>query len=317
MNYIDLLLLIIIALSIRSGIQKGFILGMVELICWLGSLLLTFFVYPYIVSFLDTQRIASGFWALGLTFLLTLFAIRFALSYLSEWFLVSITPDLHTNKLNRVSGMIPGLLSGVIYAALSAALILLLPVSEKLTQEARESKIASGLSSSVEKAEAAFSPVLNNVSRSITKITIPPGSEKFIQLGFRVKNPKPRTDLETKMLIMVNQERLKAGLPPLNADPEIAKVARRHSNDMFARGYFSHISPEGATPLDRIREANIRFLTAGENLALAQTLKMAHSGLMNSPGHKANILHKSFGRLGIGILDGGIHGLMVTQNFRN
>ncbi len=38
---------------------------------------------------------------------------------------------------------------------------------------------------------------------------------------------------------------------------------------------------------------------------------------MNSPGHRANILHKDFGRVGIGIMDGGIRGLMVTQNFRD
>lgn len=63
--------------------------------------------------------------------------------------------------------------------------------------------------------------------------------------------------------------------------------------------------------------ANIRFVVAGENLALAQNLLLAHDGLMNSPGHRANILREAFGRVGIGILDGGIYGLMVTQKFRN
>ncbi len=67
----------------------------------------------------------------------------------------------------------------------------------------------------------------------------------------------------------------------------------------------------------RIREANIRFSTAGENLALAPSMQIAHSGLMKSPGHRANILRPEFGRVGIGIMDGGIHGLMVTQDFRN
>jgi uncharacterized protein YkwD len=38
---------------------------------------------------------------------------------------------------------------------------------------------------------------------------------------------------------------------------------------------------------------------------------------MNSPGHKANILHKTYGKIGIGIADGGIRGLMVTQVFKN
>ena len=94
-------------------------------------------------------------------------------------------------------------------------------------------------------------------------------------------------------------------------------MARRHSADMFARGYFAHDTPEGLDPFARMREAHVRYLTAGENLALAPTLLVAHSGLMNSPGHRANILHPQFGRLGIGIMDGGIRGLMVSQEFRD
>jgi uncharacterized protein YkwD len=86
---------------------------------------------------------------------------------------------------------------------------------------------------------------------------------------------------------------------------------------MFARGYFSHITPEGLSPFDRMKKLKVRFLAAGENLALGQTLNICHRGLMNSPGHRANILNRAFGRVGIGILDGGFYGLMITQNFRN
>jgi uncharacterized protein YkwD len=95
------------------------------------------------------------------------------------------------------------------------------------------------------------------------------------------------------------------------------EVARAHSKDMFVKSYFSHINKDNESPAQRARNAGVRFITAGENLALAPTLKLAHEGLMNSPGHRANILRRSFGRVGIGILDGGKHGLMVTQNFRN
>jgi uncharacterized protein YkwD len=86
---------------------------------------------------------------------------------------------------------------------------------------------------------------------------------------------------------------------------------------MFARGYFSHVSPDGKDLADRMQRAKAGYLTAGENLALAPTLFSAHSGLMRSPGHRANILRPQFGRVGIGILDGGTRGLMVTQAFRN
>jgi uncharacterized protein YkwD len=66
-----------------------------------------------------------------------------------------------------------------------------------------------------------------------------------------------------------------------------------------------------------MNKAGVKFRTAGENLALAPTLQLAHTGLMNSPGHRANILRPEFGRLGIGIMDGGYHGIMVSQEFRN
>jgi uncharacterized protein YkwD len=97
----------------------------------------------------------------------------------------------------------------------------------------------------------------------------------------------------------------------------LTAVARQHSADMLARGYFSHYSPEGKTALDRLRAQRIAFLIAGENLALAPTVTVAHTGLMHSPGHRANILRPQFGKVGIGILDAGRHGIMVTQNFSN
>ena len=52
----------------------------------------------------------------------------------------------------------------------------------------------------------------------------------------------------------------------------------------------------------------IKSLTIFENLALAQTVEIAHSGLMKSKGHRENILNSKFNRVGIGIMDGGIYG---------
>ena len=86
---------------------------------------------------------------------------------------------------------------------------------------------------------------------------------------------------------------------------------------MFQQGYFSHVSPGGKGPFDRMRNDGVQFTNAGENIALAPTLDIAHSGLMHSPGHRANILRPEFGRLGIGIVDGGKYGLMISQEFRN
>jgi len=148
-------------------------------------------------------------------------------------------------------------------------------------------------------------------------MTVPVDSQKSVPLPFKSSQAKVRPDLEARMLEMVNEERARQGLKPVKADPELAEVARAHSRDMLARGYFSHVSPDGGSLNDRMRKREVRFFFAGENLALAPTLRAAHQGLMNSPGHRANILRPQFGRLGIGVLDSGSHGLMVTQNFRN
>ena len=94
-------------------------------------------------------------------------------------------------------------------------------------------------------------------------------------------------------------------------------MGRKHSSDMFARGYFAHYTPEGESPFDRMNAAGVKYVSAGENLALAPTLMLAHNGLMNSPGHRANILRPQFGRVGIGIVDGGVRGLMISQEFKN
>jgi uncharacterized protein YkwD len=84
---------------------------------------------------------------------------------------------------------------------------------------------------------------------------------------------------------------------------------------MFKTGYFSHYTPEGLSPFDRMTEADIIFTYAGENLALAPSEALAMKGLMQSPGHKANILSNNFHRVGIGVLDGGIYGEMFCQEF--
>jgi uncharacterized protein YkwD len=178
--------------------------------------------------------------------------------------------------------------------------------------------MVNGLAVYSERLEAALHPVFGEaIAETLNLLIIRPESNERVALPYTVAVSRPRPDLEARMLQLVNRERIAAGLRPLAPDPELTEVARRHSADMFARGYFAHNTPEGRDPFDRMHEANVRFLTAGENLALAPTLEIAHRGLMNSPGHRANILNPDFGRVGIGIMDGGMRGLMVSQEFRN
>jgi uncharacterized protein YkwD len=224
----------------------------------------------------------------------------------------------HAHAANRVLGLLPGAADGLLHAMILALLLLSLPLHDGLSAQAGESALAARLAVPAEWMESRLTPIFEPaVSRTMNRMMVKPQSSESVPLGFTVQDPKPRPDLEAGMLRLVNEERAAQGLRPLQADPELAEVARAHSRDMFARGYFSHVTPDGQDPFERMRQAQVKYRTAGENIALAATLPMAHRGLMNSPGHRANILRPAFARVGIGIVDGGRHGQMVTQNFRN
>ena len=109
---------------------------------------------------------------------------------------------------------------------------------------------------------------------------------------------------EQKMIQLVNQERQKAGVSPLTIDPELSRVARIKSQDMKDNGYFSHTSPTYGSPFDMMKSFGITYRTAGENIALNSSVEGAHTSLMNSEGHRENIMNSSFTHIGIGIVDG-------------
>lgn len=317
-NVFDLLLVALVLLSVWNGWRRGFILGLLDLLRWAGSLLLGLRFYQQVAHWLAPHAFWPEVWNPPVAFLITTSVAGFLIHLLGYQFLKRLPRDIHQRRTNRLFGTLPGLVSGLISAAIASALLLSVPLPDGWRERARESALANSLAGYTEELEAALAPVFDEAIRqTLNKLTIQPESSERVQLPYTVADTKPRPDLEAQMLEMVNREREAVGLKPLAPDPELTEVARRHSADMFARGYFAHVTPEGRSPFDRINEAGVRYRTAGENLALAPTLPIAHKGLMNSPGHRANILRPEFGRLGIGIMDGGRRGLMVTQNFRN
>ena len=120
---------------------------------------------------------------------------------------------------------------------------------------------------------------------------------------------------EKRMLGLVNEARRQNGLQPLVMDAQLQAAARAHSLDMYKRRYFSHITPDGKTPFQRLRAMHISFLAAGENIALAPSVDPAEESLMTSPEHRANILSPDYLRVGIGVLSAAGYEEMFTQEF--
>jgi uncharacterized YkwD family protein len=128
------------------------------------------------------------------------------------------------------------------------------------------------------------------------------------------KSVSGESAMESQMLALVNQERAKAGLPALTSDPLLVKVARTKSQDMASRNYFSHQSPTYGSPFDMMRSFGVTYRAAGENIALNQSTPAAHTALMNSTGHRENILGRQYTKVGIGIVRGP-RGYLFTQEF--
>jgi uncharacterized protein YkwD len=318
-NLIDILLIVVVLLSVLNGWRRGFILGVLDLFGWALVVVAGLRFYQPVARWLGAH---VGFWSevwnRPIAFILIAILTGVLVQVVGRALLRRMSKDVHKKATNKLFGIIPGLANGLITAALVAALLLTMPFGEGLRERARESPLANQLAGYAEQLEAVLHPVFAEaVAETLNLLTIQPESHERVTLRYKVANPRPRPDLEARMLELVNKERVAAGLKPLAPDAELREVARSHSSDMFARGYFAHDTPEGDDPFDRMREAKVSFVTAGENLALAPTVQVAHRGLMNSPGHRANILHKDFGRVGIGIMDGGIRGVMISQEFRN
>ncbi len=128
-------------------------------------------------------------------------------------------------------------------------------------------------------------------------------------------NANALTSQEQEMLKLVNEARAQNNVSPLKIDMELSNVARIKSQDMIDNNYFSHNSPTYGSPFDMMKDFGIQYVRAGENIAGNQNAQKAHDALMNSPGHRKNILSADFTHIGLGIKKGGSYGNMYTQMF--
>lgn len=317
LNLVDVALFLVVLAGALSGWSRGFVYSALDLLTLAASLAAAFLGYRWPAAWAAALLPQLGEWAAPLAFVLLFFLVHFLFGALTLAAARLAPPAVHRKAGNRLLGLLPGLANGSIHAVVAAVVLLTVPLGP-LTAWARDSALATGLAQPAEWAEVELAPIFDPaVHRTLQALTVDPESRKTIALHTRVAQAEPRPDLEASMLDLVNDERTRRGLEPLAADPLLAELARAHSRDMFARGYFSHVTPDGRDLSERMRAAHLGYLAAGENLALAPTLAAAHTGLMHSPGHRANILRRQFGRVGIGVLDGGRQGLMVTQDFRN
>ena len=121
---------------------------------------------------------------------------------------------------------------------------------------------------------------------------------------------------QKEVVRLVNVERSKRGLKELSFNTQLSNVATLKSQDMIDQNYFSHTSPTYGSPFDMMKQFNISYKTAGENIAKGQkTPEEVVNAWMNSQGHRENILSTNFTDIGVGVAKSSNGTLYWTQMF--
>jgi uncharacterized protein YkwD len=145
------------------------------------------------------------------------------------------------------------------------------------------------------------------------------------------------SDLEARLLALINTERGLQRVAPLAADEKLSEIARKHSADMAGRVYFKHADPEGRGPRQRLNAAAYSCeRRMGENIFLISVYSgvttrgrrteyewnsvddLAEATMkawMNSDDHRDNILQVEYDRTGIGVAVGEDNKAYITQMF--
>jgi len=317
-NWVDLVILLVLFYFLSVGWSVGFWATLADFLSFLLSLLVALRGYQFTAALLRSNFSLSHSVSNALGFLLTAVLAQVILGYLLGKLVEKIPIRLWRLWWTKVLAIFAAIGQGLVLIAFGLTLILGLPILPKIKADVTDSKIGGLIVQKTSGVEVKINEIFGGVIEdSLTYLTIQPGSRERIPITTTTTEEGLRVDekAEAEMFRLVNEERRERGVFELEWRPEVVPVARTHAKDMWERSYFGHISPEGEDAGDRLERQGVEYIIAGENLALAPTVSTAHTGLMNSEGHRENILEAKFGRVGIGVIDNGVYGKMFVQIF--
>jgi uncharacterized membrane protein required for colicin V production len=316
LNYIDLIIFLVLAYFISEGLRHGFWVLLADFISFLASLILSLSTYKYLAIPLRNLAGLAYSFSNALGFLISAIVLEAAAGFVLGHLIGKIPEKYWKHKLNKIFGLIPAVGEAIVLISFFLVLALAFPIKPSIKNDIEESKVGRILLDKTTAVENSVNEVFGGVVEdSLTFLTIKPGNREVIALQVDKINLSVDGEAEREDWELINKERQVLGITPLTWSEDLAEVARTHARDMWNRKYFGHLSPQGKDIGDRLSFAKIKYSTAGENLALAPTVASAHKGLMNSEGHRENILSPRFKEVGIGAIDNGVYGKMFVQIF--
>jgi uncharacterized protein YkwD/uncharacterized membrane protein required for colicin V production len=319
MNAVDLLIAAAVVLAIVTGIRAGFVKTLYGLITWVVAIPVALVLQGPFGSLLTPVGLAAPA-ARTLAFVIVLLAIETGFTVVGSLVVFPFVDRLHRDRAlglaDRAFGAIPSVLRTLVITAVALAAALVLPVGNDVRSAIDGSRAAQALIAQLSAVTPALGALAGGQDDSAPLFVTRLGADQTEKLDLPTDLALTSDpDAEQEMLRLLNQERTARGLPALELDPRVLPVARQHSEEMFRLKYFGHQSPVLGSPFDRLMGAQISYTRAGENLAYAHSVAIAHRGLMESQGHRENILRPEFTRVAIGVISGGSYGRMFTQLF--
>jgi uncharacterized protein YkwD/uncharacterized membrane protein required for colicin V production len=319
MILVDIIIVLLLIRAAYAGSRRGLIHLIFELTCLLAATAIALTAYSSfglgIRNWIPMSSALANILAFSVLWiiaegLLSLSVWVFILSHLKRQFIMQ--------DVNRVGGAVLGMAKALIVLTVGMLLLAGSPLQATIKRSVTDAFIPNLLLNGTGIWQQWVNSSLGrDLGDSLNFYTVPAPVEddKTTPLGFRTTSVQIDAAGEQAILDLINHERAIKRLPQLTMNVKARQVARDYAKKMLAGGYFSHIDAQGGTAYMRMRAGGVMFDAAGENLALAPTIQLAHQGLMNSAGHRDNILSPYFRTVGVGIIDAGVNGEMVVEDF--
>lgn len=322
LNLVDIFIIVFLAGWAVHGHRRGFLIILFDFLVFLTSIYLAAKTYPYASTFLNNAFSLPRSYANLVSFIVLFGIFHFILGIIFVRYLygriIGFLMDIHLSLTDKILGTLLALIGGAIWLSIILGIFTWFPISVLAKDQVTHSRIGAPIVKKASKIE----PQVEKIAGQAIDDTIGFATPQPKDSNWRPNIPsgtRPKYDPadELYMLKLVNKERGMRGLKSLVFDARLRDVARSHSMDMVKNNYFNHDSPTAGSPIDRLNSAGIIYFTAGENIAYAQDIDLAHDNLMASKEHRENILSPYYGRIGIGIVNAGPFGYMITQDFIN
>jgi uncharacterized protein YkwD/uncharacterized membrane protein required for colicin V production len=316
---IDAAILLLLAAAVWGGYRSGFIATTYGLATWIVSFAAAVVFQAQAAQVVEKLGVLPAT-AQPIGFIVVLVLVESLFSIAGFFALTPVVRAVHRVRsievADRVLGIFPAAARALFVMGIVLAAFVVSPVGSDLKAAVESSRVARGLIDQI----SALQPTLAKLSGQLGE-TVPLFVTKLAEDQSEALDLPNDLQLsvdpvaERQMFDLVNEERTAVGLNTLAWDDRLLPVARQHSEEMFRLKYFAHQSPVSGSPFDRLKAAGITYSRAGENLAYAQSVSVAHRGLMQSQGHRENILRPEFTRIAIGVVSAGPYGRMFTQMF--